>query len=195
MLESLKSDLRISIRQRRPAPARPTPLLPAPQASEATWVPCPTVSGGRAAVGVEARGAQHAVGQLGVGRLGAGVDHGDGRARAGPTRPTPAGSCCARPTTRPARPPGCRAPFGRARAGSLAFKRGRPRCSSSTRATRGSARSRTARACSPSPGRARRVTRRIGDAEAGRPRAGSRGERGGAHECAEPASGVSVTSR
>src|SRR5512133_4033108 len=32
------------MRQRRPAPARPTPLLPAPQGSEATWVPCPTES-------------------------------------------------------------------------------------------------------------------------------------------------------
>src|SRR3954452_24073673 len=32
------------MRQRRPAPARPTPLFPAPQASEATWVPCPAES-------------------------------------------------------------------------------------------------------------------------------------------------------
>ena len=50
---------------------------------------------------------------------------------------------------------------GVVRAGSLGSKRGRPRCSTSTRATRGSARRRTARARRPVPLRGRRVTRWI----------------------------------
>ena len=62
------------------------PLLPAPQASEATWVPWPTPSvvAGRAVV-VEARAAEHAIGQLGMARLGAGVDDRDRRPGAGET--------------------------------------------------------------------------------------------------------------
>src|SRR4029078_11000356 len=56
-LESLKSDLMTRSWQPSPAPASPTPLLPAAHASDATCVPCPIVSSpaGERAASNEAR--------------------------------------------------------------------------------------------------------------------------------------------
>ncbi len=148
--------------QPSPAPARPTPLFPAAHASDATCVPWPIVSSpaGERAASNEARPATRPTSS--------GWPISAPVSMTATVAPTPwlMSQACGKPLRAAHHStvvPGAvsRAVSGVTSAGSLGWKRSAARRSAATDATRGSARSRAASACSDSPGRGLTVTSRI----------------------------------